>query len=79
MSINIDSLQTFTDADLLKLYRWAMANGAAGQSRSVNGRNVQFPPLERLMKAIEWLESRVAQEASEPGGNIALVQVGRPQ
>lgn len=79
MAINVDNLQTFTDAELLTLYRWCLANGAAGQSRSINGRNVQFPPLKDLMSAIDWLEGRINAASDSAGGGIALVQVGQPQ
>jgi hypothetical protein len=77
MAIDVENIQEFTEADLLKLYRWAMANNAAGQTRSIDGRSVSFPPLESLMKAIGWLESRV--NATEQGGGIALVEFSEPR
>ena len=76
-SADITALPDYTDAQLLKLYKWAMANGAAGQSRTINGRAIAFPPLADLMKAIEWLESREQAAANATTGNgIALAKYG---
>ncbi len=77
MAIDVQSIQSFTDDELLKLYRWALANNAAGQSRTIEGRSVSFPPLDQLMKAVDWLESRV--NTSENGGGVALAQFGDAQ
>lgn len=71
MAIDISSIQTFTDAQLLILYRWALANNAAGQTRTIEGRTVAFPPLDQLMKAVDWLEGR---ENAVSGGGIAEAQ-----
>ena len=60
MAIDVNSLQTFTDAELLKLYRHALATGAAGTERTINGRTIKIPPVQDLMKVIGWLESRVS-------------------
>lgn len=78
MAIDINGIQAFTDSELLTLYRWALANNAAGQSRTIEGRSVSFPPLADLMKAVDWLESRVNAD-SATGGGIALVSFGDPQ
>lgn len=74
----IAALSTFTDDELLKLYRWAMVNGAGGTSRTINGRSITFPSTTDLMAAINWLEGRVnaAADAAAGGGGIALVQFG---
>jgi hypothetical protein len=75
-SADIAALPDYTDAQLLKLYRWALANGAAGTSRSINGRAITFPALPSLLSAIEWLEERVQAASDGTGGSIALVQFG---
>lgn len=76
MAINISNLQTFTDAELLTLYRHALATGAAGQDRQMSdGRRITFPPIEALMKAIDWLEKRT--NADEFDGT-ALLQFNEP-
>ncbi len=77
---DITALPTYTDAELLKLYRWAMANGAAGTERQISGRSITFPALPDLMKAVEWLESRAAAGGTDTtGGGIALVRFGEAQ
>lgn len=76
MAIDVDNLQAFTDAELLKLYRWALANNAAGQTRQIEGRSVSFPPLLDLMKAIDWLEKRIEAAGNSGDGNTILVQFG---
>ena len=79
-SSDISALPAYTDAELLTLYRWALANGAAGTSRTIGAggasRSYTFPSVEVIIKTIEWLESR---EAANGGGNIALVRFGEAQ
>jgi hypothetical protein len=74
MAIDISSLQTFSDSDLLKLYRWALATGAAGQSRTISGRSISFPNPKDLMDLIERLEARTSTD-----GGSALGVFGDPQ
>lgn len=73
MAIDVDSIQSFTEAELLKLYRWAFAMNAAGQTRTTNdGRTVSFPPLPELIKAIEWLEARAIADDNSGGGIVEV-------
>lgn len=73
-SADITALPDYTDAQLLKLYRWAMANGAAGESRSMNGHSITFPAIDKLRETIEWLEQRVnVDAASGDGGDVVVV------
>lgn len=77
MAISIDNLQTFTDAELLILYRHAFATGAAGEERQLgDGRRLRFPPIDKLMKAIEWLEARTIADEFD---GTALLQFNDPQ
>ncbi len=76
MAIDVDALQTFTDAQLLKMYRWALAMNAAGQTRTIEGRTVTFPALNDLKNMIDWLEKRVASDSE--GGGAVLVEFGDP-
>ena len=76
---DIAALPTYTDAELLSLYRWGLANNAAGQQRTINGRSVTFPTQTELLKTIEWLEGRVESAGDGEGGNIALAQFGEAQ
>ncbi len=58
----------WTDADLLAAYRYCLATGAFGQSRSINGRSVSFPSADEVRKTIGWLEQRIATaSATNPG------------
>lgn len=69
-SADIAALPDYTDAELLKLYRWGLANNAAGQSRMMNGRSVTFPGVKDMLAVIDKLEERTS--ADENGG-FALV------
>jgi hypothetical protein len=71
-SADIAGLPDYTDAELLKMYRWALINNAAGQTRSIAGRTVQFPTADEIRKTIQWLEDRVAAASNAVGGNMAL-------
>ena len=69
MPINAQSLPTYTDAEMLNIYRWALANGAAGQTRTVNGRTITFASVADITATIQWLELRLAAAG---GGQNAL-------
>jgi hypothetical protein len=72
MSINVSQLATYSDQDLLTIYRWALANGAAGQTREIAGRSMSFPPAGVIMnEIIPALEMRLA---AANGGTTAVVQ-----
>jgi hypothetical protein len=76
-SADIAALPTLTDAELLKLYRHALATGAVGTTITINGRSVAIPPIDQLMKAITWLESRTAAESgADAATGIALISFG---
>jgi hypothetical protein len=49
-----------------------LINNAAGQTRSIAGRTVQFPTADEIRKTIQWLEDRVAAASNAVGGNMAL-------
>jgi hypothetical protein len=75
-SSDIDNLPAFTDAQLVKLYRWGMANGAAGQSRTINGREITFPSMPDMITAIQWAEERI--NLVNGGDGSAVVIFGDP-
>lgn len=77
MAINTSAVQTFTDAELLILYRNALAAIATGQAVSIGGRQLTRANLADVRDMIEWLESRT--NASTEGGNTALGVFGEPQ
>ena len=81
MSINVSQLTTYSDADLLTIYRWALANGAAGQTRSVQGRSITFPSTKDIWDTITRLEHRIQDDAnilSGQSGNVSVVTFDDP-
>jgi len=77
MAIDTSAIQEFSDAEMLKLYRWALATGAAGTTRSVAGRSITFPGVAEIRATIEWLEKRAASEAAgQEGMGILLAGFG---
>lgn len=73
MSIDT-SVQTFTDTELLNLWRLAYAKISVGQSYSMNGRMMTYANLSEVQKQIEWLEARVDIALGNDGN--ALAQFG---
>jgi hypothetical protein len=69
-SADISALPDYTDSELLKLYKWALANGAAGTTRSINGRSVSFPSTTDILTVIREMESRVNAASSDDGRAI---------
>lgn len=77
MAIDVSSVQTFTDAQLLVLYRNALAAVTVGQSYSINGRSMTRADLPEIRETIDWLEARIQNAAAtDSGGGIAIVQFG---
>ncbi len=73
---DIAAMPTYTDAELLILYRMALANGWAGTSRSISGRSITFPEPDKILDLIERLEDRVG--GGDFGDGIALAELLRP-
>lgn len=74
-TIDISSLQTFTDTDLLTIYRYAMATGGFRKMYNVNGRDIEVPDAQTVMNAIAWLEQRIEDDSnSAAGGMVSLAQ-----
>lgn len=79
MPIDVSSVQTFTDAELLILCRNAVANLTISQSTSINGRTVTREDLPSIRETIEWLETRINNAASgTEGGNVAYAKFNDP-
>lgn len=74
---DIAALPTYTDAELLVLYRSAFANGWGGTSRTINGRSITFPEPGKLLDIIERLEARVVAADATYSEGIVLVELGR--
>lgn len=62
---DVDALPVLTNEQRVKLWLWALDNGAAGQTRTINGRSVSFPSSEEMRKNIEWFESRSNADAND--------------
>jgi hypothetical protein len=73
-SINFSRLAVYTDQDLLTIYRWGLANGAAGTTRTIQNRSVTFPPAKDMLDIITQLENRIA---ASTGRMIALADFGQ--
>jgi len=78
MAIDIDSLQSFTAAELLKLcnHNIAMIN-AGGQAKGIGGRNLTQADLVTLYDERRRLQEEVAAEAAGANGSgNVLVRFG---
>lgn len=73
------NVQTFTDAELLAMFRLALVNVSTGQSYAINGRALTRADLSQIRETIEWLEERVNAASTEAQGGLALVRYGEPQ
>lgn len=77
MTINVDNIQTFTDAELLKLVRYAIAQiTVRGGSYSVAGRTFTSASIGELRSLERELDARVAAAS---GPTIARGRFNRPQ
>jgi hypothetical protein len=54
------ALYEYTDAELLALYREALAAIATGQSYTIRGKALTRADLSEVREMIAWLEKRVA-------------------
>ena len=78
MAIDLDALQTFTPANLLKLceHNIAMIH-AGGQAKGIGGRNLTQADLSTLYEERRRLQEEVAAEAAGTNGSgNVLVRFG---
>lgn len=73
MAIDTASVQAFTDAELLALYRAAAAAIATGQSYNVNGRSLTRADAAEVWNIIDRLDARIAAAS---GSDCALAKLG---
>ncbi|MGB0972256.1 MAG: hypothetical protein ACPGVG_15045 [Mycobacterium sp.] len=76
MTIDVDSVQAFTDAELLKLCRAAVAAITLGQSYSIGGRSLTRADLDSLWETIERLEGRIEAASDTHGDGIVQARLG---
>ncbi len=74
MALDIDSVQSFTDAELLKLYRAALAAISTGQSYIIGSQELTRANIGGVRETIGWLETRI--ESDGENTNVALARFG---
>jgi hypothetical protein len=80
MSFDTSSIQTFTDTEILAAYRNALFTGAYRTTVTISGRTMQIPDPATVMKVIQWLETRIQDDANvaSGAGNSAVVTFDDP-
>lgn len=79
MAVTVANLNTYTDAEILKVLRSALVDAAIAQSYSINGRNLSRLNATQLQSLIEIYEARVEAASTTTGGHIATVKFGGPR
>lgn len=80
MSYDIDNLQTFTAAQMLKAVEYAIVTiSIDGQSTSIGGRMYTAADLDKLRKMRDDLKREVAESESATGTLTALGSFGTQQ
>ncbi len=51
--------ETYTDQEIVDLYRQGLAEGSAGQTRTIRGKTIVYPSAEVMLKVIKEFEGRV--------------------
>jgi hypothetical protein len=76
MAIDINSIQDYTDAEMLKAIRHAKVQiKLAGQSYTINGRTYTRADYESLVEDEMRLQARVDQATT---GSVGLARLNRP-
>ena len=70
-NIDVDSIQTFTNAELARIFRRAAVDAAFAQSMSVNGHSLARMSAEKLMSLADAYEAAAARERS---GGFSVAQ-----
>jgi hypothetical protein len=81
MSINASSLPCYSDCEMVTIYRWGLANAAAGQTRTINGRTISFPSTQDMIQTIIYFEQRIEDEKNAlagTSGGVSVVQFPDP-
>jgi len=79
MSINVNALQTFSDTDMVTLFRWAIAQLALSESVEIEGRKITRAQLPALRDTLQFFEQRVNDDLySQAGGNVAVAGFSDP-
>lgn len=77
MVTKVTTANTYTDAELLALFREGVALIAAtGQSYQIGGRTYTAANLPTMREMIDWLEGRISVEANGIATNYARLVRG---
>jgi len=74
MAIDMSLIQTFTDAEIVTLMRFAIAQNAAGQTIKYEGRTVVLPTLIEINAILQAFEDRVSVSEA---GSMGIVSFNR--
>lgn len=76
MPIDTGSIQEYSDAELLVLFRNALAAVATGQEYRIGDRTLTRANLKEIRETIDWLDERTDTAATAADDGIALVRYG---
>ena len=81
MSIDVSAIQSFTDAEMLKLTRFAIATitSGGGQEYAINGRTFTRADLGQLQAMEAYYSGRVDDAAASSNGGFSLARFGSPR
>lgn len=68
------SLTTYTDQDMVLIYRDAIVKVASGQSYTINGRTMTRANLQELQETLAFWEMRATADGNGLGMGTATVQ-----
>ncbi len=71
----ITATDSWTDAELLALYREALVELSVAQSTTLRGKTVTRVQIPDIIKMISWLENRIS--AASCGSRVVLARHGR--
>ncbi len=72
MAEKYEAPATYTDQELVDLYRHLLARGAvAGEEYQIGTKRVRFPGAETALNVISRLEAKIAAETSGPAITLA--------
>jgi hypothetical protein len=76
--INLANIPNYTDANMVTLLRYGIAQLAISEEVTVAGRHVRRADLPKLMDTLKIFEARVAATGDASGGQFALASLGNP-
>lgn len=79
MAIDLNDIQTFTDAQILLVLRASLVSSAIASQYSIGGRQIIRMSGTQIQALIDVYEQRVSAAAVEGGGGDVLVRFGEPQ